>query len=531
MRSGTRWGTVILGAALVWGAGFVVVWRAVAWNAGFLHDDAFISLRYAQNWLAGNGVAWNPGDRVEGYTNFLQLLLTTGLGAVGVDLVRAVRIVSFAAWCGLLAFGLLRARASRRWATPDLASLPVVASVASIPLVAWVFGGLEAPLVALLVTVGALGVCDALSDASLPARRPLALAGGCLGLACLTRLDAGIFVAAAVAFLLTQPGRLRARVSSAAVFAAPVAVLLAPWLVWKGVYYGDLLPNTWYVKASDPSGWRLAAGVRYLGGFLATPPFALAWAMAGALRAGLARRLTRGQAFALTALALHAAWIVYVGGDQMPLHRLLVPVLPLSCWLAFALWRPDLERLGARSRLAVAGGVSLALALQLVWPHVSGAHRNATSFVGTAVGRYIARAWRPGSLVALNTAGSTPYHAPDLRYLDMLGLNDAHIARRPMGPLRLPGQRLPGHARGDGAYVLAQRPDYLILGPAAGVPASNPWFLSDLEIAEDPAFVREYAPRRAVLDVHDLPGYQDYPPTRSGALVFTWYERRERAAD
>ena len=33
-----------------------------------------ISLRYAQNLAAGDGLVWNPGDRVEGITNFLWTL-------------------------------------------------------------------------------------------------------------------------------------------------------------------------------------------------------------------------------------------------------------------------------------------------------------------------------------------------------------------------------------------------------------------------------------------------------------------------
>ena len=108
----------------------------------------------------------------------------------------------------------------------------------------------------------------------------------------------------------------------------------------------------------------------------------------------------------------------------------------------------------------------------------------------------------------------------------MLGLNDAHIARRAVGAPRIAGQRLPGHAKGDGAYVLEQQPDYIILGPAAGIPAEHPWFLSDLEIRESPRFAREYALRREILDVRDLPGWQNYKETRSGALPFTYYQRR-----
>ena len=34
-----------------------------------LFDDAMISMRYAWNLAHGNGLVWNPGERVEGFTN------------------------------------------------------------------------------------------------------------------------------------------------------------------------------------------------------------------------------------------------------------------------------------------------------------------------------------------------------------------------------------------------------------------------------------------------------------------------------
>ena len=40
----------------------------------WLTDDAFISFRYARNLLEGHGLVFNPGERVEGYTNFLWVL-------------------------------------------------------------------------------------------------------------------------------------------------------------------------------------------------------------------------------------------------------------------------------------------------------------------------------------------------------------------------------------------------------------------------------------------------------------------------
>ena len=50
----------------------LLVWLAsVAW---FLCDDAFISFRYVRNLLEGHGLIFNPGEYVEGYSNFLWVL-------------------------------------------------------------------------------------------------------------------------------------------------------------------------------------------------------------------------------------------------------------------------------------------------------------------------------------------------------------------------------------------------------------------------------------------------------------------------
>ena len=126
-----------------------------------------------------------------------------------------------------------------------------------------------------------------------------------------------------------------------------------------------------------------------------------------------------------------------------------------------------------------------------------------------------------GSLVALNTAGSTPYFAGQHRYIDMLGLNDPHIAKRHIEEIQLPWQRVPGHWKGDGDYVLSRQPDFIIVGPAEGTVASNPWFLSDLEMANDPRFAQDYALFRAQLDQHGA-------EIEGGELVFTYYQRIQK---
>ncbi len=56
---------------------------------GFVQDDAFISLRYSYNFAHGKGLVFNPGEYVEGFTNMLWTLLGSlslwlGLPAIGI---------------------------------------------------------------------------------------------------------------------------------------------------------------------------------------------------------------------------------------------------------------------------------------------------------------------------------------------------------------------------------------------------------------------------------------------------------------
>ncbi len=105
----------------------------------------------------------------------------------------------------------------------------------------------------------------------------------------------------------------------------------------------------------------------------------------------------------------------------------------------------------------------------------------------------------------------------------MLGLSDAHIARRPVQRVVLKWQREPGHAKGDGAYVLSREPDFIIMGAGTGCPAEEPTFLSDLEIAEDPRFVAKYRKEAVELNATEVLGDKS-----RGVLMWFYYYRKIR---
>src|SRR4051812_46368142 len=68
----------------------------------FLSDDALISFRYSERLLDGRGLTWTDGRPVEGYSNLLWVLLTTGLGALGVDLIDAARLLGIVAMASVI---------------------------------------------------------------------------------------------------------------------------------------------------------------------------------------------------------------------------------------------------------------------------------------------------------------------------------------------------------------------------------------------------------------------------------------------
>jgi hypothetical protein len=63
----------------------------------YIADDSFIALRYARNLIQGEGLVFNPGERVEGFTSMLWTLLLSLCGVIGIDLLAAARILGVVA--------------------------------------------------------------------------------------------------------------------------------------------------------------------------------------------------------------------------------------------------------------------------------------------------------------------------------------------------------------------------------------------------------------------------------------------------
>ena len=505
------WGLLALAYAA--GLGTMMLYA----NRAFYHDDAYITLRYAKNVIDGAGAVWNPDEYVQGYTNFLHLMLVSGLGRLGIDLIVASRVVGVAALLSLLVVLVVWTRRGEDANASRLWHLPAIVVMSSAPMLVWSLGGLEGTLFSALVASGCLLFLLGL-EAEVGA--PVFIASGaCLGMSFLTRPDGVVFVALSAGWLLVDrrsPQRRRDLIG----FLAGAALIMAPYVVWQSAYYGDLVPNTFYAKTGAPLPHRLRSGWGYLVDYALAPPFLPLLLLGTLVYATAAKRWDEPLGYLSLLIAAYAGFVVFVGGDHMQAFRLFLPLVALMGLALARTWSKLIVERGHLTVALVSAALLLLSTLQLSDQQINPREEDPAAFVGSIVGKHIAQAWPEGSLVALNTAGSTPYYAHGHRYVDMLGLNDAHIAKREIDGVELRWQLVPGHLKGDGSYVLDRRPDFIIVGPAEGTLVSKPWFLSDLELSRDPRFADEYEIARVALDGSGRVVEED-------GLIFTYYRRMQ----
>jgi hypothetical protein len=89
------------------GALLLVIFLAIAIYNSFLCDDAFITFRYARNLANGLGPVFNAGERVEGYTDFLWMILLSGVIKLGGSPERWSQILAIAFSLGTILIFLI----------------------------------------------------------------------------------------------------------------------------------------------------------------------------------------------------------------------------------------------------------------------------------------------------------------------------------------------------------------------------------------------------------------------------------------
>ncbi|MCP4675567.1 MAG: hypothetical protein GY854_08685 [Deltaproteobacteria bacterium] len=484
----------------------------------FFADDALISLRYAKRFISGEGLNWTEGKPVEGYSNLLWILLLSLLGILGLDLIVAARCLGvFCISILIISLVYVSLFSSKR---KSFVSLPAALAliVTSAPIAVWASGGLEQPLVAALLGLSIV-FCYEILERRTNSSSVTWAASACLGLLCVTRPDSPIFVCMAFLVISVAKGLNRQHLLDSSKLLVFPIVLVSVQMVFRLAYYGEWVPNTALVKIS-PSFNHIRSGFIYVrAGFMALGPFSFLAVLL--MICALIPKTTRAKAALL--ICPTATWILYlvfIGGDIFPAWRHFVPLIVLfafslalgidSIWLLlnrsinkkslrkFRL--PGSERRRHITAMYIVEFLILVALVPLLFSYVDNQRRDTRiKGQGHIRGAIIERwAWdckamaltlksafedkRP--LIAVTTAGCLPYWS-EFPALDMLGLNDYHIARNRPDHF---GKRWIGHELGDGQYVLKRRPDLV----SFGLTKIRAKWLSGRQMQRDKRFYEQY---------------------------------------
>lgn len=476
------WLAVLLGACLI---AALHTWR----YSGWVVDDIYITLRYARHLADGQGLVFNSGERVEGYSNFLHVLLSAACFRAGIDPIAPLKLLSAVAFVWML---WLCSRLEQRLVGPGLPLTPLLL----LPLgacVYWAASPMETMLFAALALTAIHLLCV---EAEKDAWRG---SGIVFFLLALTRPEGVLVYAVATLVFAALECRvqralrpLRRHVLNAVLFAVP----FLGYTLWRVSYFGDVLPNTFYARSVGGS-VQLVAGLTSLREWvLALPLFAVTLLYPFLLLLPAARRVCRlpWMLNGIYAVAFaQVAYVVAIGGDFMPFHRFFVLALPLFALLAAALLRA-----ATASTAQPAAIVAIAVIAHAAWSlNTEQPYRalvaDRTAVVGERVGDWLAQRLDPADVIAVNTAGAMPYFSR-LPAIDMLGLTQPQIAHRAVYVVS-PGWT--AHRRGWGEHVLRRQPRVIFWYNSAG--SREPHYLSDRELADDPIFRFFYRPERTRL--------------------------------
>lgn len=449
-----------------------------------LFDDAMITMRYADNLVAGRGLVWNPGERVEGFSSPVWVFVEAaaivlagretgvaavqffGLGLVLVDLVLVA----------LLTGRLLRDSRHR-----DLGMLvAVLLTMTFYDLFYWSIMGMETGLV---VPAFLSAIWLSLDDGLALGRR-LAIAA-LLSLVALTRPEAVLLAAIyAASVALRRPNRTTAGqvLGQAVVFLLPIA----GYQLFRRLYFGQWYANSYLLKLGGlglfdrvRAGWRFSWPLLVWAGWLAVAVAAvLAWQRwrATGPRAWSLPYRGRLLEFLVAALVM-VGYQILVGGDAWPLFtRFPAPAVVL---LIVAFVVAVVRLFEAHAARGVWLDLAFAFVLLAMARFTLGIHREDFATLRPNLCEYAAPNVNAALLVKTLTrdnatiesffAGVPPYYA-ERHAFDPLGRTDGVIARLPAHndiPWGYQGS-MPGHNKYDLAYSFKQLQPTAILVHAWG---------------------------------------------------------------
>lgn len=450
-----------------------------------LFDDAMISLRYGYNLVHGNGLVFNIGEKVEGFTNPLMVFVMAGaiglfgkFGAIVAIQVLGVLLLSV----NILLVYLLTKRFLGNDKDDFLLLLPLLLTMCWYPISYWAIFGMETGLLTTFILLSVY-------VSERPNSKLNSLLFGAILAACyLTRPESLIFIGIFFAFRFLKNLQ---SIKSFVNFVLEVLVCVIPIMAYQFFrlkYYGQNYPNTYVLKAVGMSlENKVKNGLGYYEPFLHRVEFFIGilllffflYVASSEVRVSeKIHQLLRGKyayvTFASTLFVVYAAYQVWVGGDPWPpFWRMTVPYVTLS-FVALPIVGRALKNMLHIKDDIFYGLIALVVFTFIVFIPFDyhfdflrvQPYQTLNNQVNVDQALAISELTDPQATIATFWAGSIPYYTERYTY-DPLGKMDPYIAHLPpdlSGVLSNRGMfSIPGHNKYDLNYsLLTKQPDVIV---------------------------------------------------------------------
>lgn len=451
----------------------------------FIQDDSYISFRFVKNFVEGKGLVFNPGERVEGYTNLLWVLILSVFYAMKMNIESISQYLSLG-FSILVLFQIFKISSlvefkgeNNKGKTVQSSYLfnfiPVVLMVLTGAFNFWAISGMETGMFIAFVLAGIFYYIKNKNSGA-----PNYLFSIYIFLASLTRPEGlyffGLIILHKVIISIREhkAGFIKDIFSknnliTYAAYIIPTALLM----LFRLSYYGYPFPNTAYAKTGFSITYLTAGWTYFKNFFEAYMLYGVVFALPLFLFKKKENFFEVSLMYLLT--IFYSIYIIIVGGDVLKQFRFFLPVLPLI-YILFGKFLEDVAlRMKSKGSGSIKTGLAIALGVSIILGIINynnqkeAIKKDVETENGLVEKMKSAGLWfknkqtqlgRP-LVLAATTIGAVSYFS-DVIVIDNLGLTDETIAHKPLFVPEVSAMNLNWKERKYNAeYVLFRKPDYI----------------------------------------------------------------------
>ncbi|MCI0448936.1 MAG: hypothetical protein L0Y79_04005 [Chlorobi bacterium] len=448
----------------------------------FIQDDSYITYRYVKNFTEGNGLVFNTGEKVEGYTCFLWVIILSFVKVLGFNFISASQTLGIIS--SLLTLFITYRISSKIFPKNRDTFYNLTFSLIAVLLVAvngsfayWTVSGMETGLFGFLVTLGVY-----LYLAENKNKKPsLPLSSIVFLLAAMTRPEGNLIFAITVLHKIiiilkskSSDSQSKAKILISKNNLLWFAIYIIPALIfmfWRYSYYGYLFPNTFYAKTGSSLEY-FKTGLDYFW------QFAKDYGLYGVLIALTLVNLKKKERlfdilYLLMIFFIFCVYVIFIGGDVLRPNRFFVPIMPVFFILVQEGLNELISLLDKKRSFIYDTILGLAFAVGFSYYTYKNEYEQIKKFAFTEKGlvekMMLTAGWlktkqtdagRP-LVVAATTIGAVSYYS-EVTLIDMLGLTDKEVAHNPQPIAEISSREVGWRERNyNVGYILSRKPDYI----------------------------------------------------------------------